>query len=372
MAAPRFVGSDIYRTIGYPPNHPLAIPRVAAVMDLAGALGWLPSFEVSPAAATEQLARFHDPDYLSVLQTASAGSPLTAELCRRHKLGGYENPVFAGMFRRAATACGGSLLAAALVRDGGVACNLAGGTHHGRPDRASGFCYLNDPVMGILALLDQGLERVMYVDTDAHHGDGVEDAFRDDPRVLTVSVHEQGRWPFTGTASLPLARNIPVPPGFNDSEMAAVVADALVPLAEAFRPQAVVITCGADALADDPLSRLALSNRALWAAVGALVTTAPRAIVLGGGGYNPWSVARCWTGLWGMLSGRAFEGRLPTAAKAVLGGLDWDRDEPDERPERWFTTLCDDWHPGVVRESVRQAIRAATLDLSLLRITRMP
>ena len=124
-----------------------------------------------------------------------------------------------------------------------------GGTHHGRPDRASGFCYLNDPVLAILAWLDAGLQRVVYLDIDAHHGDGVQDAFHADDRVLTVSVHEAGRWPHTGLATDRAAggaRNLPVPEGFNDSEMRWLLHKAILPLIEAHRPQAIFLQCGAD------------------------------------------------------------------------------------------------------------------------------
>lgn len=133
-------------------------------------------------------------------------------------------------------------------------------------------------------MLDGGLERVYYVDLDAHHGDGVEYGFADDDRVLTVSVHEAGRWPYTGKVEERaggLARNLPVPIEFNDSELAYIVDEALMPLGRRFDADAVVIQCGADALADDPMSRLGLSNRALWAAVAELSTLAPRVLVLG-------------------------------------------------------------------------------------------
>ena len=156
----------------------------------------------------------------------------------------------------------------------------------------------------MLRLLDRGLSRILYVDLDAHHADGVEAAFADDERVLVCSVHEAGRWPFTGTASTRGARNFPVPPGFNDSELDFLVDRALVPIAGDFAPQALVLQCGADALAEDPMSKLALANGAIWRAVGrACLPLAPRVLVLGGGGYNPWAVARCWTGIWAVLNG---------------------------------------------------------------------
>jgi acetoin utilization protein AcuC len=237
------------------------------------------------------------------------------------------------------------------VRDG-IVHSPAGGTHHGRPDRASGFCYFNDPVLGMLRLLDRGLTRLLYVDLDAHHADGVEAAFADDARVLVCSVHEAGRWPFTGTAHTRGARNFPVPPGFNDSELDFLVDRALVPIAEAFAPQALVLQCGADALAEDPMSKLGLGNGAIWRAVARLVPLAPRVLVLGGGGYNPWAVARCWTGIWAVLNGYPIPERLPAAAETVLRGLTWHHSMGRDPPERWFTCLADPPRLGPVRPAV--------------------
>ena len=206
------------------------------------------------------------------------------------------------------------MLAAELALEGHVVFHPSGGTHHGRPDRASGFCYFNDPVFALLTLLEHGLERLLYVDLDAHHGDGVQDAFADDPRVLTVSIHEEKRWPHSGLVDDRArggARNLPVPAGFNDDELGFLMREAVLPLADAFAPQAVVVTCGADPLAGDPLSKLELSNVALWQAVESLVQLTQRSVVLGGGGYNPWTVVRCWSGLWGRLSGREIPAGLP-------------------------------------------------------------
>ena len=181
----------------------------------------------------------------------------------------------------------------------------------------AGFCYFNDPVFSIMTFLDQGIERVLYVDLDAHHGDGVQDAFAEDPRVLTVSIHEEKRWPHSGLVedrADGAARNLPVPAGFNDSELEYLMDQAVLPLADRFDPQALVITCGADGLEGDPLSRLALSNVGLWPAVEKLVDCCDRTVVLGGGGYNPWTVVRCWGGLWGRLSGRQIPAVLPPGA----------------------------------------------------------
>jgi acetoin utilization protein AcuC len=274
----------------------------------------------------------------------------------RYALGTMENPLFPGVFERAATSVGGSIRAAELALEGRIAFHPAGGTHHGRPSRAAGFCYFNDPVFAILGLLRGGLERVLYVDLDAHHGDGVQDAFEHDPRVWTISIHEQGRWPNTGAAGdvgAGRACNLPVPRGFNDAELAILLDGVLLPFADRVGPQAVVLTCGADALAGDPLSSMALTNAALWSAVERLAGRAPAAVVLGGGGYNPWTVTRYWTGLWGRLSGRSIPASLPAEARAILAWLRSDLvDEEDVRPE-WLTTLADAPDDAPARGEVR-------------------
>ncbi|HSR72119.1 MAG TPA: acetoin utilization protein AcuC, partial [Kiloniellales bacterium] len=195
---PRFIGSEIYRRSSYGDRHPLAIPRVSTLIDLSRALGWLPDtvYIDSPRASPAELARFHDPAYIEALQAAEHDRQVAPEVRHRFNLGRNGNPVFAEMFRRPATACGGSILAGRrLAAAPGVIYSPAGGTHHGRRDRASGFCYLNDPALAVLALLDGGVERVLYLDLDAHHGDGVQLAFHDEPRVRTISIHEDGRWP---------------------------------------------------------------------------------------------------------------------------------------------------------------------------------
>lgn len=353
-----FVGHDVYRRAGYRGNHPLAIPRVGPVMDLCRALGWLAPAEYweSPRASIDELLWFHDAEYVEALQRASDCGTVDAATRSRYGLGTMENPLFPGLFERAATSVGGSLLAARLALDGAIAYHPAGGTHHGRRDRASGFCYFNDPVFAILGLLRGGLERVLYVDLDAHHGDGVEDAFVADERVFTVSIHERDRWPHTGQQSTERACNLAVPRAFNDAELDFLVDEVVLPIAERLSPQGVVLTCGADALAGDPLSSMALSNVALWSAVERLVATVPAAVVLGGGGYNPWTLARYWTGLWARLSGRAIPHDLPAPARAILASLTCDLvDEEDMRGE-WLSTLADAPNRGPVRPEVRQLV----------------
>jgi acetoin utilization protein AcuC len=361
MQAPVFVGHEIYRQAAYGRNHPLAIPRVEAATDLCRSLGWLENgaFRISPRASEDQLARFHSAAYVEALRTASRTGSVPAEVRRRHAIGTMENPLFPGVFERASTSVGGSIRAAELALQGRVAFHPAGGTHHGRPDRASGFCYFNDPVFAMLTLLDGGIERLLYVDLDAHHGDGVQDAFAGEPRVHTVSIHEQGRWPHTGAAhdvGGGRSRNLPVPRGFNDTELAFLAEEILFPLCERIRPEAVVLTCGADALDGDPLSSMALSNVALWSVAGRLAALAPAAVVLGGGGYNPWTVARYWAGLWGSLSGRSIPESLPENARSILEPLSCDLIDDEDVRNEWRTTLADVPNPGPVRKEIRELV----------------
>jgi acetoin utilization protein AcuC len=359
---PILIAHEIYRRSSYGLRHPLSIPRVSAALDLIGAMGWLApgQYVESPIATAEEICRFHDPDYVAALIEAERTQRASHDVRRRFNFGINGNPIFPEMFRRPATACGGTLKAADILLERvGIVHHLAGGTHHGRKDRASGFCFLNDAALGILRLLDGGLAKVAYVDLDAHHGDGVEAAFQGDPRVLAISIHEEGRWPHLGRADDRAggsARNLPVPVGFNDSELEVLIERAVLPLIEGFSPQALVLQCGADALADDPMSGGMLSNRGIWEAVARLSESAPRLLVLGGGGYNPWSVARCWAGLWATLNGLAPD-QVPTAtARAVLRELTWSRSQGRNPPEHWSTTIADPKRPGKVRSRILELV----------------
>lgn len=359
---PVFIGSEIYRGSSYGPAHPLHIPRVSTVMDLCRALGWFTpgQYRSSPRAKAQALAGFHTAEYVAALEQAEAMQAVDERTRLRHGLGTMANPVFPEMFRRPATGAGGVMLAAELVRAGGVVHVPGGGTHHAMADRANGFCYLNDPVLCLLALRRLGLSRIAYVDIDAHHCDGVEAALGAAEDMLLISIHEEKRWPFTGRLEEDgggRAINLPVPRGFNDSEMRVVLKRLILPALERFDPQAIVVQCGADAVEEDPLSRLALSNTAHVEVVLALRALAPRLIVLGGGGYNPWSVARCWTRIWGALNGLSSKEVLPGAAQSVLAGLSWNRRAAGRvPPERWHTTLEDAPREGVVRGEVLERV----------------
>lgn len=364
LPGPLFFGSDIYRGSSYGPTHPLRVPRVSTVMDLCRAMGWLPqaAYRTSPRAKPAALTLFHTPDYIAALQSAQTAGAVDDATRDRHQIGTLSNPVFPEIYSRPATGAGGVMLAAELLAHAphGAIHVPGGGTHHGMPDRANGFCYLNDPVLALKSLRRAGLSRLAYVDIDAHHPDGVEPAFAGDPDTLMISVHEEGRWPFTGALTDDAggsAFNLPVPRGLNDTEFRAILDGLILPRLQAFRPQAIVLQAGADALLEDPLARLALSNNAHVAALRAIRPLSPRLMLLGGGGYNPWSVGRCWSALWATLAGYDIPDRLPPAAESVLRALSWNGGGRPPPAEPLLTTLLDTPRNGPVRTEITDRLR---------------
>ncbi len=360
---PVFLGSELFGRQAFPGNHPLRIIRHSAVKDLAQSLGWLDdaSYRDITPASRDQLLEFHVPTYLDALQYADSEGVVATDVRERFGIGTLENPLFPGVYDRAAATVGGSIAAAELALNGHVAFHPSGGTHHGRPDRAVGFCYFNDPVFAIRTLREGGSENVAYIDLDAHHGDGVEAAFADDVSVTTISIHEADRWPNTGTESDPARRvfNLPVARGLNDTELEYLLDEAILPLvADA---DALVLCCGADSLAGDPLSAMNLSNVALWQAVKRLLDLNVPTVVLGGGGYNPWTLTRYWAGLWGVINEQEFPDTLPEAAVELFATMDCDLVDEEDRDPSWFTTMADTPYSGPVRpeiKSLAETVRA--------------
>lgn len=300
--------------------------------------------KVCQAAGRDTLVRFHKPAYVEAFWQADAKGKVSQADRQKYQLGTMENPIFPGLFERAATTVGGSILAAKLAGERRIVFHPSGGTHHGRPDRASGFCYFNDPVFAILTLLDQGCTRIAYVDVDAHHGDGVQDAFTDEPRVRCISVHEENRWPHSGTIDdhgNGLAYNFPTPRAVGDNAYGDLISTQVLPLIREFEPEAIVITFGADALDADPLSAMGLSNSCLLQTCVQLCDLAPAAVVLGGGGYNPWTTARLWAAFWGLISNQDVHINLPEPARKMLKSLACDLIDPEDMQPEWTTTLLD-------------------------------
>lgn len=305
---PEFLGYDLGG------DHPLDPVRLDLTMRLATELDVLEGVEllVPEQAPDSEVERIHTSAYLSAVKSApemSFGRGLGA-----HGLGTDDNPIFLHMHEASALVCGGSLLAAREIAEDRAdrVVTIAGGLHHAMADRAAGFCVYNDCAIAISWLLDHGFDRIAYVDVDVHHGDGVQAAFYDDPRVLTISLHQHPLTLFPGTgwpgeygtgAGAGYAVNVPLPPGTADSGWLRAF-HAIVPslLAE-FRPQVLVTQCGVDTHAEDPLANLGLSvdgHREIYRTLRALAehTAGGKWLATGGGGYGLFRVVpRSWTHL---------------------------------------------------------------------------
>jgi acetoin utilization protein AcuC len=321
------------------PQHPLAPIRVKLTMELAQALGVLSRdwVTVTPAgpASEDELQLIHDRRYIDVVKTAGAvaaggtDSDLDPAMLLRYGLGTEDDPVFAGMHEAAALVTGATLSAARAVTSGAAqhGASIAGGLHHAMRGNASGFCIYNDPAIAIAWLLEQGIERIAYVDIDVHHGDGVQAAFWDDPRVLTISLHQHPATLFPGTgrptetggpAAEGSAVNVALPPGTRDAGWLRALHAVVPPLLRQFRPQILVSQHGCDTHWSDPLANLQITvdaQRAAHAAVHELAheLTDGRWLLTGGGGYQLVQVVpRTWTHLLAEASGPAIDPDTPT------------------------------------------------------------
>jgi acetoin utilization protein AcuC len=383
MSEPRreavFLYSERFRRRAYGRNHPLAIPRVALTLDVVRAYGAIESGELVEArlATDAELAGFHTSAYVAALRAAEARGHAAPEERARHALGTVENPYFDGLFSTPATAGGASVQAAEAVLAGRMAFNPAGGMHHAQPDRAQGFCFVNDVVLGIQALRSAS-QRVLYVDIDAHHGDAVEAAFQDDPGTFTLSLHMDtayaypgrgGRFEDQGTEAGGFTTlNLPLPPGTGDAAYLHVMRTAWNAVLVRFSPDCVVLQAGADAIAADPLGRLALTTQGFLQIVEHVIRESPRhadgtprLMVTGGGGYHPLVVARAWTGIWGLLTGRDLPAALPPVARALLAAVEWDLDDDEDDRESRLASRLDPPGAGQVDAAARElAARVAT------------
>jgi acetoin utilization protein AcuC len=298
-------------------DHPLNPIRLDLTIRMARALGVLDRLEMLPPqpADEELLLTTHDADYLAAVRRAGDDPAFSG-----YGLGTDDDPVFPGMYDASALIAGGSAIAALQVWEGPAehAVNIAGGLHHAMRDHASGFCVFNDVVVAIRTLLAGGAEKVAYIDIDVHHGDGVQAAFYDDPRVLTVSLHQDPRTLFPGTglpteigrgAAEGTAINVALPPGTGDDGWLRAFRAVVPGAVRAFGADILVTQCGCDTHHEDPLANLELSVDGQRAAIGDLhalahAATEGRWLAFGGGGYGlVRCVPRTWTHLLAEASG---------------------------------------------------------------------
>lgn len=319
-------GAPIY---DFGPQHPLRPGRVILTHDLIESLGIVDGDKVvqtdARSATDDEILAVHAPEYVEAVKAAGAGE---RGPWWEFGFGPGDNPTFPGMHEAAARVAGASLTAAEAVHSGRAihAFNPSGGLHHAARRRASGFCVYDDPAVAIAWLLEQGVEKVAYVDVDAHHGDGPQGIFYDEPRVLTISLHQSGATLFPGSGfvdeigSGPAAGtsvNVPLPP-FTDDVLWLKAFDGVVPaLLKSFQPEVLVTQLGCDTHHTDPLTNLGLSTRAFRQTAARLhalahETAGGKWLATGGGGYQ-WAtvVPRAWTIYFAEMAGFDLPKQLP-------------------------------------------------------------
>lgn len=327
-----FLSSPLLWQHGHGPGHPLKPERLQRTFELLDEYGAFLGSNVrvvSPhPASDDQLRLFHTREYVQAVRALSNGDARVPAW--RYHFGPGDNPVFRGMFESESLKVGSALGAAALLVDDecDVAFSFSGGLHHAMPDFASGFCIFNDAAVAIHWLLRQGL-RVAYVDVDVHHADGVQAAFYDTDKVLTISLHQDGHTLFPGTGSVEetgigggagFAVNVPLPPFTDDEAYLWAFQEVVPPLLERFQADVVVTQLGVDTHHTDPLAKLQLTTAGHTALFQAFEALAPRWLALGGGGYNIDLVPRAWTLAFGVMSGQSFPDELPDRYRAKYGG----------------------------------------------------
>jgi acetoin utilization protein AcuC len=268
---------------------------------------------IDPPSATDEIARiFHTEDYIDALKSANSGHFDFHMM--GYGLGSGDNPVFKGVYDLSMAMLGATMKGAEMMASGEVdlAFNVNGGLHHGKPAYAEGFCYLNDIAVAIKYFLNNGFDRVMYVDLDAHHGNGVQDAFYDTDQVLFLSFHQSGDTIYPGTGfenemgtgkGYGYTVNVPLPQYTDDEAYLHVFKEIFQPLASSFNPEIIVAQIGLDTLKRDPLTNLRCTNNGYSKMISMIKQACPKIMALGGGGYNIADSVRGWTLAWSILNG---------------------------------------------------------------------
>ncbi|WP_200416328.1 acetoin utilization protein AcuC [Virgibacillus salexigens] len=349
ICSSKFVFSNDFLHYYFHGDHPFNQKRLLLTRELLEAAHMLkPEAILLPRKATDdELALFHGRSYIEAVKQASVGR-LSTEEGLAFGLGTEDTPIFEGMHEASAYLVGGTLEAVDKVLTGQSthALNLGGGLHHGFKRKASGFCIYNDSAVAIRYIRKKYNLRVLYVDTDAHHGDGVQWAFYDDPDVCTFSIHETGRYLFPGTGNVNergiknghgFSFNLPIDAFTEDASFLEVYQTALIEIASFFKPDVIITQNGADAHCYDPLTHLC-GTMSLFEQIPLLAHEIAhqyckgRWIALGGGGYDIWRVVpRAWAQLWNVMSnGEIVYGALPDQWLSK-----WQDESPVTLPKNW-------------------------------------
>ncbi|MBW4055262.1 MAG: acetoin utilization protein AcuC [Proteobacteria bacterium] len=319
------VYSPLFGNFNFGDDHPFKLQRNRLAYDLMGAYGLLdlPNMQIRDCqqASEELLLTFHDAAYIARLKEFSSSEEPRADF--RFGLGDADCPVFKGVYDYAALGAGATCEAVRLVVEEGVdiAFNMNGGWHHAHRSRASGFSYLNDAVVAINWLIARG-RRVLYLDIDAHHGDGVQEAFYDTDQVLTISLHESGIYFYPGTGfedeigegrGKGYSVNVPLLAHTDDAMYMKAFDEVAYPLIAAFNPDIIVTQIGADTFRTDPLTNLEITTHSYGEMLSKIKRLKIPWVALGGGGYDLMNTARAWTLAWAIMNGIKLNPRLPPA-----------------------------------------------------------
>lgn len=330
-----FLYSDQLEEFSYPESCPFNISRAGKVYKTIRSMGLIGTSDravVAPVPVSrEVMEKLHTPEYLDAMKAAGKGHFEPDML--HFGLGTGDCPVFEGMYEYAKLAVGASVTGAEAIiaGDANIAFNPSGGFHHAFAAKAAGFCYINDSALACIQFTDAG-KKVLYLDVDVHHGDGVQDAFYSRSDVMTISTHQSGRTLFPGTGFVDemgqgdgkgYSVNVPLPQGTYDNAYMKAFKQIVLPLVHSFSPDVIVMELGADGLAGDPLAQLRLTNN-VYADVITLMLAFDRPILaVGGGGYNVENTVRAWSLCWSTLCGDDTEHANLGLGGVMMSSTDW-------------------------------------------------
>ncbi|GAB6077636.1 acetoin utilization protein AcuC [Hydrogenobaculum acidophilum] len=359
------IASEKYKELRYPKNHPLRVPRVSLMINYLKTLGFDPNYIEGRNATIEELLLFHTKDYIDALIEADTNMKSSNYIREKYSIGTIENPISAGMWKGSLLATGSSVQAVEYyiknykTTKEFVSFNPAGGMHHAMKSRANGFCFLNDPVIAIKYLLNNGFKKIIYIDLDAHHPDGVQQAFYHSKDVFLLSLHQSPDYAFPFKVGYQdelgigegfgYNMNVPLPQDINDSEFIYALEKAMEIAIGKFTPEVFVVQMGVDALKEDYLSKFNLSNNIYIKAIDVIKSYTKKFILLGGGGYNPISLARAWALIWLYLEGVKPEGiKIKKEAKRLLTSIEYE-DFDELMEDDIYDTILDKPRDGDIR-----------------------
>lgn len=364
----KLIGSLKYKDLRYTQNHPLRIPRVSLLVEFLKAMDLIKEDELleSRNATEEELLFYHTPDYIEALKEVDRCMCVKDGYREKYNIGTYENPISPAMWKGSLLATGSSIQAVEIFLKGGVAFNPAGGMHHAYPNRANGFCFLNDPAISIEFLKRLGIRKILYIDLDAHHCDAIQEHYYEDDSVFVLSLHQSPEYAFpfkTGFSEETgngrgerFNMNVPLPKGIKDRDYLYALERSLEIVKEIFEPDAYILQLGTDTLREDYLSKFELSNAGFLEAFRMVRNFFGDGIYLGGGGYHPIALVRAWTLIWCEITGREIPLEINAKSKELLLSVNFEEFDDETDRSYMYDYLLDEFNEEPVREDVKRLL----------------